>query len=60
MGWAQLLKRVFQIDITHCEHCGGKVKIIGSIEDAATIRRILEHLERRARGPPVQGDSLAH
>jgi hypothetical protein len=53
-------QRVFQIDITHCEHCGGKVKIIGSIEDAATIRRILEHLERRARGPPVQGDSLAH
>lgn len=52
MRWAQRLKRVFQIDITQCEHCGGKVKILASIEDPLIINRILEHLEHHARGPP--------
>jgi hypothetical protein len=26
MTWAQRLKRVFLIDVTVCEHCGGAVK----------------------------------
>ena len=53
MGWAQRLRRVFQIDIERCEQCGGKVKIMASIEDLATIHRILDHLDRKARGPPT-------
>jgi len=61
MRWAQRLKRVFNIDIANCEHCGGTVKIIASIEDPVVIRRILEHLDQRdaarcvsppARAPP--------
>ena len=28
MTWAQRLKRVFNIDITTCEECGGAVKVI--------------------------------
>ena len=28
MSWAQRLKRVFDIDIETCEHCGGTLKII--------------------------------
>lgn len=32
MSWAKRLKRVFNIDIETCEHCGGTVKIIASIE----------------------------
>ena len=31
--WAQRLKRVFKSDILTCEHCGGAVKVIASIED---------------------------
>ncbi len=41
------LKRVFGIEINPCEHCGGAVKIIASIEDPEVIGRILEHLQRR-------------
>ena len=54
MSWAQRLKRVFDIDIETCEHCGGVVKIIGSIENPQVIDKILEHLERNgaAHGPP--------
>ena len=71
MSWAQRLKRVFRIDIESCERCGGRVKIIASIEDAAVIGTILAYLEQRGpgsggasaelaaghrpRGPPGQG-----
>ena len=42
------MKRVFNIDIETCEHCGGAVKVIASIEDPAVIKQILAHLDRRA------------
>jgi hypothetical protein len=32
MSWAKRLKRVFGIDIAACARCGGKLKIIASIE----------------------------
>ncbi len=33
MSWAQLLKRVFAIDITTCPQCGGPLTILAAIED---------------------------
>ena len=47
MTWARRLKRVFWIDIETCEHCGGALRIIASIEDPAVIERILVHIEPR-------------
>ena len=44
MGWAHLLKRVFNIDLEHCLQCGGEFKIIAAIEEPAVIVRILTHL----------------
>ncbi|MCK6371677.1 MAG: hypothetical protein L6Q83_10215, partial [Gammaproteobacteria bacterium] len=70
MSWAQRLKRVFRIEIDRCERCGGKVRIIASIDDPQVIGRILSHLQERegagstpadaatahrARAPPGQG-----
>lgn len=52
MSWAQRLKRVFRIDIEQCA-CGGTLKIIASIEQPEVIRKILDHLDKQARGPPV-------
>jgi len=52
MSWARLRKRVFDIDIEHCPHCGGRVKIIAAIEDPAAIVNILTHLGLPARAPP--------
>jgi hypothetical protein len=48
MTWMQRLKRVFNIDIKVCEHCGGQVKVIASIEDPAVIAHILKHLNQKA------------
>ena len=56
---AQRLKRVFAIEIEKCEKCGGKEKIIASIEDPDVIEKILKHLgldetsQERNRSPPA-------
>jgi hypothetical protein len=62
MSWAQRLKRVFAIDIETCRQCGGKLRVIASIEEPAVIERILDHLgpidpAHPSRAPP-QGDRL--
>ena len=44
----QRLKRVFAIEIETCRHCGGRLKVIASIEDPGVIERILAYLERPA------------
>ncbi len=41
--WAQRLKRVFQFDISQCG-CGGKVKLIASIEAALTVRQAADRM----------------
>ena len=46
MTWAQRLKRVFAIDIAICRQCGGRLRVIASIETPAVIERILGHLGR--------------
>jgi len=50
MTWAQRLKRVFNIDVSTCGHCGGTLRIVASIEEPTAIRAI------PARGHPC----LAH
>ena len=52
MGWARLLKRVFDLDLEHYPQCGGGMKIIAAIEEPAVIARILTHLGLPARAPP--------
>jgi Putative transposase len=52
MSWAQLIKRVFDIDIEHCPNCGGALKIIAAIEDPPVIVKILSHLGLPTRAPP--------
>ena len=53
MTWAQRLKRVFNIDIEVCGHCGGSVKVIACIEDQDVIDRILAHLREKEQGRPT-------
>jgi len=46
LTWAQRLKRVFAIDIETCRQCGGRLRVIASIEQPPVIARILGHLGR--------------
>ena len=45
---ARRLKRVFGIEIEQCVRCGGRLKVMASIEEPELIERILAH--RRERG----------
>lgn len=70
MNWALRLKRVFGVQIEACASCGGKLKIVASIEEPEVIAKILAHLQStapeqyrselppRARAPPVQSRLL--
>ena len=42
--WAELLARVFGIDMRACPDCGGPGKIIAAIVEPAAIQRILTYL----------------
>jgi hypothetical protein len=59
MTWMQRLKRVFAIQIETCRRCGGKLKVIASIEEPELIERILAHLEQRTEAPPPRSPFAA-
>ena len=48
-AWADLLRRVFAIDILACPDCGGRLRLLATIEDRAVVEKILTHL-----GLPVE------
>ena len=60
--WADLLRRVYEVDVLACTACGGRMRVIAFLEDPAVVRQILDHLGLPstpppyavARGPPVQ------
>ncbi len=51
--WAELMQRVFEIDVLVCEHCGGRTRVLTFLTDPPLLRRILEHLGLSADPPPV-------
>jgi hypothetical protein len=54
MTWMQRLRRVYDIDVSVCPDCGGRLKVLAVITDPQVIISILAHLAKRvARAPPV-------
>jgi len=52
--WAELLQRVFAVDVLACPNCGGRMRLIATIEDPRVVRRILTHLGLAGdEGPPA-------
>ena len=55
-AWADLMRRAFDIDVLACPRCGGRMRLISSIDDAKVIDEILAGLARSAervdRAPP--------
>jgi hypothetical protein len=45
--WAELIRRVYEVDPLVCPRCGGEMRVIGFITQPAVIDRILDHLRRR-------------
>jgi len=52
LSWAQLLRRVFRIDVQTCPRCGGTRRIIAAITDPNIADKILNAIGQ-ARPPPA-------
>ena len=53
LDWAELISRVFEVDVLACEKCGGRRKIKAFIPGGAMARKILEELGIDATAPPI-------
>jgi hypothetical protein len=53
-GWAEMIRKVYEIDPLLCPSCGGRMRIISFIDEPKTIDRIIRHLELtfEAERPP--------
>jgi uncharacterized protein YbaR (Trm112 family) len=55
-AWANLMRRAFDMDVLACPRCGERLRLLGTTEDPAAIRAILDSLaksdERVDRAPP--------
>ncbi len=51
--WAELMQRVFKVDVLVCEHCGGRRRVLTFLTDPPVLRAILEHLGLPADPPTV-------
>ena len=49
--WAELLKRIYEVDPLRCRRCNGEMRIIAFILDADVIAAILRHLRCKGRDP---------
>ena len=51
--WAELMKRVFLVDVLQCEHCGGRMKILAAVRPPPATEKILDCLGLPSRAPPL-------
>ena len=52
-SWAELLKRVFEIDVLECPRCGSRMRILCAVNPPEAIRKILDCLGLPSRPPPI-------
>jgi hypothetical protein len=56
-GWAEMIRKVYEIDPLLCPHCGAEMKVIAFIENHKVIDKIIDHLKlnfHAERPPPPQ------
>ena len=63
-SWAQLIKRIYEVDPLVCPSCGAEMKLIAFITEHEVVDKILRHLKRRdeegrGRGPPRRSELAA-
>jgi len=51
--WAALMHRVFDLDVLACPRCGGRLRVIATVQDPRAVQALLAHLARSgAPAPP--------
>jgi hypothetical protein len=54
--FAELMRRVFDVEVLRCPHCQGKRELVAMITEVPVIRAILECLKLPA-DPPVMAEA---
>ena len=49
--WAELLRRIFEVEPLRCPRCGHAMRIVACITQPPVIDQILTHVQRRATAP---------
>jgi hypothetical protein len=44
-GWAEMIRKVYEVDPMLCPQCGGRMKVIAFLTDYAVVDRIINHLK---------------
>jgi Putative transposase len=60
--WAELIRRVYEVDPLVCPRCGSEMRVISFITQPALIDRIVDRLRRREklpRSPPLCAQPVA-
>ena len=54
-GWAEIRRKVFEVDPLVCPQCGGTMKVVAFITDFPVVDRIINHLKLSfvAERPPA-------
>jgi hypothetical protein len=58
VDWAALHRRTFDLDVFVCVRCGGRRRVLASVQGGGGVRGILEHLDLTpagARRAPARG-----
>jgi hypothetical protein len=44
-GWAEMIRKVYEVDPMLCPQCGGAMKVIAFLTDYSVVDRIINHLK---------------
>ena len=58
LGWAQLLRRVLDIDVLTCAKCASAMTVIAFLTDQTVVTRILDHLVLPSAAPLIAESRL--
>lgn len=61
-GWAEMIRKVYEVDPLVCPKCGGRMKIVAFLTEYAVVDRIIRHLELTfvaEKPPPAYPSRLA-
>jgi transposase len=44
-GWAEMIRKVYEVDPMVCPQCGGRMRVIAFLTDYSVVDRIINHLK---------------
>jgi hypothetical protein len=53
LPWADLLRRVFLLDVLQCPRCHGRMRIVAAVTEPVAVEKILRHLGERPAAPLI-------